>query len=124
VRWIVDDALAFVRREARRGRRYDGIVLDPPSYGHGPDGRRWTLDDQLPDLLDGCLAVAAEEAFVLLTGHAEGWLPDDYAAALAEAFVRADRRRDATGIEAEALELRARSGAAVLAGAAARWAPA
>jgi 23S rRNA (cytosine1962-C5)-methyltransferase len=48
VRWIVDDALAFSRREARRGRRYDGFVLDPPSFGHAPNGRRWELVDALP----------------------------------------------------------------------------
>ena len=52
IRWIVDDALAFTRREARRGRRYDGIVLDPPTLGHGPAATRWELEDALPDLLD------------------------------------------------------------------------
>ena len=51
VRWIVDDAAAFVAREVRRGRRYDGVVLDPPSYGHGPRGRGWRLEDDLAPLL-------------------------------------------------------------------------
>ena len=51
VRWIVDDAAAFVAREVRRGRHYAGVVLDPPSYGHGPRGRGWRLEDDLAPLL-------------------------------------------------------------------------
>ena len=53
IRWIVDDSEAFVAREGRRERRYDGVVLDPPSYGHGAGGRSWKLADRLPDLLAG-----------------------------------------------------------------------
>jgi 23S rRNA (cytosine1962-C5)-methyltransferase len=73
VRWIVDDAEAYLRREARRGRRYRGIVLDPPSYGHGTRGQRWELEAGLPALLDQALAVAAPGAFLLLTAHTPGW---------------------------------------------------
>lgn len=54
IRWICDDALAFVRRELRRGRRYDGIILDPPKFGRGPDGETWRLENDLPDLLGAC----------------------------------------------------------------------
>jgi 23S rRNA (cytosine1962-C5)-methyltransferase len=121
VRWIVDDALAFVRREARRGRRYDGVVLDPPSYGHGPRGERWTLDDQLPELLDAAIAVAASDAFILATAHPEGWRPSDLAAHLEDAFDRAGRGQDARAIESAPLELQARSGAMAPAGIVARW---
>ena len=121
VRWIVDDALAFVAREARRGRRYDGLILDPPSYGHGPGGELWTLTDHLPVLLDACLAIASRPGFVMLTAHAEGLRPADLAGALADAFDRAGRPADAPGIEAGALQLRARSGASAPAGAYARW---
>lgn len=71
IRWLVDDAAGFVAREARRGRRYDGIVLDPPSFGHAK-GRRWSLEDELPDLLAGCRAVATDDAFLLLTAHTTG----------------------------------------------------
>jgi 23S rRNA (cytosine1962-C5)-methyltransferase len=71
VRWLVDDAGSFVAREARRGRRYDGIVLDPPSFGHAGK-RRWRLEDELPDLLAACAAILAERGFVLLTAHTEG----------------------------------------------------
>jgi len=71
IRWIVDDAAAFTAREGRRGRRYDGIVLDPPSFGRA--GRReWRLLDELPTLLEACRAVAADDPFVLLTAHTTG----------------------------------------------------
>ncbi len=54
IRWIADDALTFVKREIRRGRRYDGIILDPPKFGRGPNGETWRLEAQLPELLDVC----------------------------------------------------------------------
>jgi 23S rRNA (cytosine1962-C5)-methyltransferase len=114
IRWIVDDALAFVRREARRGRRYAGLVLDPPTFGHGPAGTRWELDDALPALLDACAAVADPDAFVLLTAHTAALEPGDLASALEIAF----------GIPAELetgpLELDAQSGAVLPLGIAAR----
>ena len=54
IRWICDDALAFVRREIRRGRRYDGVILDPPKFGRGPNGETWRLEEGLPELIDAC----------------------------------------------------------------------
>lgn len=67
IRWIVDDALAFVRREARRGKRYDAMVLDPPKFGRGPDGEIWKLEESLPELLEACgNTLSASPAFVLL----------------------------------------------------------
>ena len=60
----------FVAREARRGRRYDGIVLDPPAFGRA-SGREWRLEEDLPALLAACRAIAADGAFVLLTAHSE-----------------------------------------------------
>jgi 23S rRNA (cytosine1962-C5)-methyltransferase len=114
VRWIVDDALEFTRREARRGRRYAAIVLDPPSYGHGPDGRRWQLRDSLPELLDAVAAVADDEAVVLLTAHTEGLTTDDLAEALDDAF------HGRGTIAAERVELTATSEAVLPSGIAAR----
>ncbi len=70
IRWLVDDAATFVAREARRERRYDGIVLDPPAFGRA-DGREWRLEEDLPALLAACRAIAAPDAFVLLTAHSE-----------------------------------------------------
>ena len=51
IRWIVEDAMKFAQREARRGNQYDGIILDPPAYGHGPDGEKWKLDECLFEML-------------------------------------------------------------------------
>ncbi|MEA2609423.1 MAG: rRNA (cytosine1962-C5)-methyltransferase [Chloroflexota bacterium] len=73
IRWIVDDAVAFTQREARRGRRYAGVVLDPPSYGHGPGARPWRLEDDLARLLAACGAILEPDAFALLTAHTPGF---------------------------------------------------
>jgi 23S rRNA (cytosine1962-C5)-methyltransferase len=54
VRWLIDDAIKFVAREGRRGRRYDAILLDPPKFGRGPDGEVWRLEEHLPALIAGC----------------------------------------------------------------------
>jgi 23S rRNA (cytosine1962-C5)-methyltransferase len=114
IRWIVDDAITYVRREERRGRRYGGIVLDPPTFGHGPAGTRWELDDALPVLLAACAGVSAPDAFVLLTAHSPELAPGDLASALEVAF----------GIPAELesgdLELVAEGGAVLPLGIAAR----
>jgi 23S rRNA (cytosine1962-C5)-methyltransferase len=114
VRWIVDDALEFSRREARRGSRYHGFVLDPPTYGHGPGGSPWHLRDALPQLLSAGHALAAEDAFILLTSHTTGMEAGDLADTLADAF--GDRSR----IDVEPIELVATSGATLPLGAAAR----
>jgi 23S rRNA (cytosine1962-C5)-methyltransferase len=72
VRWICEDARAWVRREARRGSRYDAIILDPPKYGRGPSGEVWRLYEDLPDLLAGCAAVLSDDAdFVILNAYSE-----------------------------------------------------
>ncbi len=71
VRWIVDDAVKFVQRDARRGTRYDGIILDPPKFGRGPKGEVWEFYKLLPDLLDACRQVlTGRPLFVLLTAYA------------------------------------------------------
>jgi 23S rRNA (cytosine1962-C5)-methyltransferase len=88
VRWIVDDAVAFAEREVRRGRRYAGIVLDPPSYGHGPGSGAWRIDEDLPGLLAVAARLLDPAGFVLLTAHSAGFEPDQLAGALARAFGR------------------------------------
>jgi 23S rRNA (cytosine1962-C5)-methyltransferase len=112
VRWIVDDAETFLRREARRGRRYEGIVLDPPSYGHGPRGARWEFESGIGPLLEVCLAVAELRAFVVLTAHTPGW----DGPRLCEAVERTTRTRTAR-LDGGDLRLEARSGALLSLGA-------
>lgn len=71
IRWIVDDALKFVQREARRGNRYDGILLDPPKFGRGPKGEVWEVYKSLPKLLEACRKVMSEQPlFFVLTVYA------------------------------------------------------
>ncbi len=68
IRWILDDALKFVRRELRRGVRYDAIALDPPSYGRGPNKEVWKVDEHLPELLEACRQVLSDSPlFVVMT---------------------------------------------------------
>jgi len=91
VRWIVDDARAFAAREVRRGRRYAGIVIDPPSYGHGPGSAAWQIDRDLPSLLDACARLLLPDGFALLTAHSEGSRPDGLGSELAIALGRPAR---------------------------------
>ncbi len=95
VRWIVDDARAFVEREARRGRRYDGIVLDPPSYGHGTGGAAWRLEDHLSGLLATVRTILEPGGFALLTAHTPGFGPDRLAGTLEAGLSRPPAAIDA-----------------------------
>ena len=71
IRWLVDDAAKFVAREVRRGRRYDGIILDPPKYGRGPTGEVWRLEEDLPGLIADCRKLLdSESRFLVLTVYA------------------------------------------------------
>ncbi len=73
-RWIVEDALSFVRREIRRGHHYDGILMDPPSYGRGPSGEVWKLENELFGLVDTCARVLSGHAlFFLINGYTTGF---------------------------------------------------
>jgi 23S rRNA (cytosine1962-C5)-methyltransferase len=107
IRWIVDEATAFTRREARRGRRYDGIVLDPPSYGHGGK-RAFEIESELPALLEACEEIATPNAFVLLSAHSTGLEPERLVDELAAAFDRSPR-----GFETVPLTLEAGTGASL-----------
>ena len=66
IRWIVDDALKFVQREARRGAQYDGILLDPPKFGRGPKGEVWEVYKDLPGLLDDCRAILSDKPLLVI----------------------------------------------------------
>ena len=72
IRWICEDARRYVQREVRRGNRYDGIILDPPKYGRGPDGEIWKLFENLPELATQCAELLSDgAAFLLLNAYAE-----------------------------------------------------
>ncbi len=87
VRWIVDDARSYSLRELRRGRRYAGIVLDPPTYGHGAGGSTpWRLDEDLPDLLATLARLILDDGFIHLTAHREGLDPRALEGLLADAI--------------------------------------
>ena len=84
IRWIIEDALKFARREARRGNVYQGIILDPPAYGHGPDGEKWKLDELLFGLLKTVAQILApKDSFMVLNLYSNG-----YSAMLGETLVR------------------------------------
>lgn len=71
IRWIVDDAAKFAAREVRRGKRYDGIILDPPKFGRGPEGEVWRLEEGLPGLIGDCRKLLDKDsAFLFLTVYA------------------------------------------------------
>ncbi len=84
IRWVVEDAMKFARREAKRGNVYDGIILDPPAYGHGPDGEKWKLDECLFEMLRTVGEILApQDAFLVLNLYSNG-----YSALLGETVVR------------------------------------
>jgi len=63
IRWVCEDALKFIKREVKRGKRYQGIILDPPAYGRGPEGEKWILEDQIADLMNACGRIVDETGF-------------------------------------------------------------
>lgn len=71
VRWILDDAVKFVKRELKRGAKYQGIIMDPPAFGHGPTGKTWKFNDDLPGLLSDCVQLLADDAkFLIINAYA------------------------------------------------------
>ena len=76
VRWLIDDCVKFVQREQRRGNTYDGIIMDPPSYGRGPGGEVWKLEEQLYGLISMCLPILSEKPlFFILNSYTTGLSP-------------------------------------------------
>ncbi len=80
VRWILDDAKAFLKKEVRRGKKYDGIIMDPPAFGHGAKNEIWKIEEDFLELLDLCRRVLSEDPlFFLINGYASGYSPIAYA---------------------------------------------
>ena len=88
IRWLFDDALAFAKREVRRGSKYDGIILDPPAFGRGPKGEVWKIEESLPALLSVLKELLSDNAgsFFLINGYAAGYAPRSLAQAVESAF--------------------------------------
>lgn len=72
IRWIVDDARKFVAREVKRGKKYNGIILDPPAYGRGPEGEKWVLEEDIYTLLTDCSKLLDDHGFVVLNLYSMG----------------------------------------------------
>jgi len=76
IRWIVDDCAKFVEREIRRGKTYDAIIMDPPSYGRGPSGEVWKLEDSLYPFVKLCMQVLSDKPlFVIINSYTTGLAP-------------------------------------------------
>jgi 23S rRNA (cytosine1962-C5)-methyltransferase len=66
IRWMIDDALKFTKKEIRRGNAYQGIILDPPSYGHGPNGEKWKLEDNISEMMESVLQILDPQKHLLI----------------------------------------------------------
>lgn len=95
IRWIIDDALKFVKREIRRGNLYNGLILDPPAYGHGPDGEKWKLDQLLFEMLSECSKIIQpQNAFVVLNLYSNGYSALLARTVLKKAFDTQEKKND------------------------------
>lgn len=91
IRWIHEDAARFVQRELKRGNGYDAVILDPPSYGHGPKGEVWKASEQLPGLIaDGARLTAGRRCFMLVTCHTPGFGPLELRSLVSDAIGSAE----------------------------------
>ena len=118
IRWILDDASKFVMRELKRGQKYDGILMDPPAFGHSPDGRTWKFNDDLPNLLSDCMELLTDDAdFLLVNGYATN------SSAIALHNLLEDELKGRAGtLEHGELCLKQQSGRLISTGIFARWA--
>lgn len=120
VRFMVDDVMKFVLREQRRGRKYDGILMDPPSYGRGPSGEMWKIEDDLYPLVEACVKLLSENArFFLINSYTTGLAP-----CVLQNVLRVALKDRGGTVEADEVGLPITRGALVLpCGASGRWQP-
>lgn len=105
IRWVVEDALKFVKRELKRGNTYHGIILDPPAYGHGPKGEKWKLEDHITEMMgDVVKLLDPQEHFLILNTYSLG-----FSSVIVENLVRSVMR-DAQNLEVGELYLQATAG--------------
>ena len=118
IRWIVDDCAKFVEREIRRGKTYDAIIMDPPSYGRGPGGEVWKLENELYPLVEACEKVLAGDAlFMLINSYTTGLQP----AVLNNMLTMAVARHRGGRVTAEEIVLPVTAGGVLPCGATGRW---
>jgi 23S rRNA (cytosine1962-C5)-methyltransferase len=72
IRWVLEDAFSFAQREKRREKKYDGIILDPPAYGRGPDGERWIMESMIDELMEACASILNPGGFLVLNLYSMG----------------------------------------------------
>ena len=117
-RWIVEDALRFVQRELRRGNSYDGILMDPPSYGRGPSGEVWKLENELYGLIETCAqALSGEPLFFLINSYTTGF----QASVLSNMIMKCVTPRFGGQVDSEELCLPVTTGGVLPCGASGRW---
>jgi 23S rRNA (cytosine1962-C5)-methyltransferase len=117
IRWILDDALTFVKREVKRGSKYDGIIMDPPAFGRGPQGEVWKIEDHFLELLTACKEILSDKPlFFLINGYASGYSAISYKNTLEELM-----KEFAGRIEIGELTIEERSNRRLPAGIFARW---
>jgi len=117
IRWILDDAVKFVTREIKRGRKYDGIIMDPPAFGHGPGGEMWKIEKDFLILMDLCFQVLSDKPlFFLINGYASG-----YSAIVYENNLLELKKRFGGEIESGELTIEEGSGRLLPCGIFARW---
>ncbi|MDB5239067.1 MAG: hypothetical protein JWO00_402 [Candidatus Parcubacteria bacterium] len=117
MRWIVEDARAFVEREIRRERRYDGIIMDPPAFGHGPDNELWKIEEHFLGLLENCKKLLKPKPlFFLINGYSAGYSSIAYGNNLLSLV-----EKYGGSIETGELAIQERSGRLLPAGICARW---
>ncbi len=105
IRWVVEDALKFVKREVKRGRKYNGIILDPPAYGHGPSGEKWKLEDNIQEMMRDVVQLLDEqEHFLILNSYSLG-----FSSVIVENLIRSSFP-GAQNLESGELYLQAKSG--------------
>jgi 23S rRNA (cytosine1962-C5)-methyltransferase len=117
IRWILDDCVKFVKRELKRGAKYDGIIMDPPAFGHSPTGKTWKFNDDLPGLLFDCVHLLSNDAkFLIINGYATN------SSAVALNNLLEDAIKDKPGkIEFGELCLKQKTGRVISTGIFARW---
>ena len=118
VRWIVDDALKFVLREQRRGNSYEGILMDPPSYGRGPGGEVWKLENELFGLVNECAKLLSDKPlFMLINSYTTGLQP----AVLSNMLAMTAARGRGGRVSADGIVLPVTEGGVLPCGASGRW---